>query len=552
MGHASRHIHAASSDKTSSTDALGVFTFLWAQVMVLQVVKLALPLSGKLTQLDAAALLWPLLMTCSCLAGVLVPRRSWATVNLMVTSVVVLWFTGSQSNHVFMDMVVCLAVLLSFSADRALWQAQAKHSMISFLVTLYFVTALHKINTDWGSVNFSCCTLMLGGIFALAPLRQFLPLIPMDLVPLTATLTELALPLMLLSGRCQRAVTVIGCCFHLAICQMLSPMSVYPFSVLMAPPYIFVIPDRASAMFDRIRPWAWLIVPFYAVVVHLWTPLMAGDLSPGVSLFEYPAYGLWAPGVVWCIFVDIVIIAAALWPEAKEAQAPVPALRPGSPCGLPLAAVVAVFGLSPYLGIRNYPALAMFSNLRTEGGHSNHLLIGDDFDVMGWQRDYVTVHDTDIPALRLMQVDLGPRFTSATKEALQSAGVQGEFWITPPLHAWPYPETREFKSYSMPYLELRRRLAPLRAAQKTLARAQAGAQAGHVHYTRTIARARLGMPWLWRLLGVRNPDADEVRANISYDVMTGGDPEVEEPLPYWVALVARFRSFDVDYSPCRH
>lgn len=118
---------------------------------------------------------------------------------------------------------------------------------------------------------------------------------------------------------------------------------------------------------------------------------------------------------------------------------------------------MSLFGLTPYLGLRNYPALAMFSNLRVEAGRSNHLFIGDDFDLTGWQRDYVTVHDTDIPALQLLQIDLGQRFTPATLRSLASVNVSAEFWITPPLSAWPYPPTRAFVPYSAPFLELRRR-----------------------------------------------------------------------------------------------
>jgi len=53
------------------------------------------------------------------------PGSSLATVYLNVVSLVILWCTGSQSNHVFLEMMVCLAVLSTFSHDRSKWEAQA-------------------------------------------------------------------------------------------------------------------------------------------------------------------------------------------------------------------------------------------------------------------------------------------------------------------------------------------------------------------------------------------------------------------------------------------
>lgn len=528
-------------DKASThhrTDALGVFTLCWAQVMVPQVVKLALTLRARS---PGAADFWLFWQALSCFLAIVFYRRAWATLHLMCASLVVLWRTGSQSNHVFLEMAVCFAVLLTFSQRREVWTEQVTHSVRCFVTALYLVTALHKLNSDWSNPQYSCCTLMLGGVLALPPLRWALPLVPWHVAPHAATATELILPLMI-AARFDRLAAMLGCFFHLVLCQMLSPMSVYPFSILMAPLYICIIPERAVALFELARPWVWMMLPIYACLSSAWTKLMAADLQEGEELFEYPPYGMWAPGVVWCLMVHGMLIIAALRPL----QPPVPGrahstVTNGNWRGkLPALGVVAM-GLSPYFGVRDYPALAMFSNLRTAGG-SNHLFLADDFDFIGWQRDYVTIHETSIPALQLAQVDLGPLFTRSTKKVLQNANIDSEFWITPPLAAWPYPPSRDFVSYSMPYVELRRRLAPLRNSSST----------GYVRYTRTLARARLNMPWLWQVLGISNDARDRVIANITYDVSEGGDPELELALPHWQSLLFRFRTFDVDYSPCRH
>mmetsp|Transcript_1036 Transcript_1036/g.1935 ORF Transcript_1036/g.1935 Transcript_1036/m.1935 type:complete len:607 (-) Transcript_1036:91-1911(-) len=551
---------SSSSSASGNTDALTVFTSLWAQVMILQVVKLAPSITlGKLADVKLSELSWPALLATACLMAMLMPHAGGATAYLMVASLTVLWFTGAQSNHVFMDMAICIAVLMSFSTNRAKWLTRTISSMRAFLVALYSITALHKMNADWEDPKYSCSSLMLAGVFALAPLRPLLSFVPIELAPRYATVTEVMLPLLVSLGICDRLTIILGSVFHAVICQMLSPMSVYPFSMLMAPTYVFLIPDRAPAMFDRMKPWAALIVATYAVVCRVWTPLMVGDFGGSQeTLFEYPAYGCWAPGVVWCNFAYASLVVAAVWPSPARPVALVSAHPVAEPLKTPLAKVsdarrsgisllpafaTLLFGLAPYFGVRNYPALAMFSNLRTEGGRSNHNFMQDDLDVLGWQRDFVTVHETNISSLWLAQVDLAPLFTPATRAALATAGVKAEFWITPPSQAWPYAPTRSFQPYSMPFLELRRRVAALR---------QGPGPVGFVRYTRTKARAQLAMPWLWAWLGVRNRDADLIHANITYSLTRGGDTELEEPLPRWQASLARFRVFDVAYSPCRH
>jgi hypothetical protein len=295
-------------------------------------------------------------------------------------------------------------------------------------------------------------------------------------------------------------------------------------------------------MFHTLRPWAWIVAAVFAVLTRVWTQVMASDLPDGSMPFEYPPYGLWAPGVLWCSFVNSALMLSTLLPRSKlELLHCIPPLR--TCVGWVISSMVICLGLTPYLGIRTYPALAMFSNLRTEGGLSNHAFIRDDLDFLGWQRDYVTVHETNIPALRLAQVDLAPLFTPSTIAVLKNAGLDGEFWITPPVEAWPYPETRPFKPYSMPFLELRRRIAPLHSKKNST---------GYVRYTRTIATPQLRLPWLRSAVGIHIPTSDAVWHNISYDLSKGGDGELEILIPWWQASLARFRTFDAQYSPCRH
>eukprot|EP00466_Bigelowiella_natans_P000464 jgi/Bigna1/58833/fgenesh1_kg.1_\ len=74
-------------------------------------------------------------------------------------------------------------------------------------------------------------------------------------------------------------------------------------------------------------------------------------------------------------------------------------------------ALVFMIGLTPYAGMRTYPAFAMFSNLQTED-RSNHWFLP------GWRSwnhrpsylEPVKIVETDLRSLHAFQVDLSPYY----------------------------------------------------------------------------------------------------------------------------------------------
>jgi len=53
-----------------------------------------------------------------------------------------------------------------------------------------------------------------------------------------------------------------------------------------------------------------------------------------------------------------------------------------------------LYGMTPYLGLRTTGNFTMFSNLRTEGTSSNHLLLGSNpLKVWGYQEDVVRLRE---------------------------------------------------------------------------------------------------------------------------------------------------------------
>ena len=75
--------------------------------------------------------------------------------------------------------------------------------------------------------------------------------------------------------------------------------------------------------------------------------------------------------------------------------------------------LIALHGITPYLGLRTAGNFSMFSNLRTEGNRSNHLILGDNpLKIWGYQEDVVEVLEFDDEYLdRAYNLDSLERYT---------------------------------------------------------------------------------------------------------------------------------------------
>jgi hypothetical protein len=154
---------------------------------------------------------------------------------------------------------------------------------------------------------------------------------------------------------------------------------------------------------------------------------VAMKLNERHGYFEYPAYFAWELGALWviCAFGALTYAAVAVMggdsggSPMRGDEASLRGLRRGVAARV-LAPAVFIFAVSAstYIGVRTYPSFAMFSNLRVEGGASNHWVFkssesSSSFDVIaaGMDKTYrygVLVTDTDLPSLRSAQVNLAP------------------------------------------------------------------------------------------------------------------------------------------------
>ena len=593
--------------EVTALDEISVFTLLLAQNLFLQCIK-----DARLFWPAA----WPHLLITGPLAAAIcvchVAATNTAVVGLALSALLVLGTHGSQSNHVLLEATVVMGVIFTAplpfgrtsatAADdeRREWTARLAASLRAVMIVLYGVAAFAKFNDGWFDPQYSCSVLMaacaLGDLMPLSPaLLRLMPVmalafeVSMPLVILGAELAELYGPyeserLAQLVRTVRRVCVLLGSIFHIVIALPPPPVSVYPFSMLMAPIFVGLVPAECAAA-ARAAKHAPRRVK--AATLALLAALVAAACH-GASQsdhFEYPPYFSWELGCLWVVlaFSGLSLAALLALPASEHVatvQRNVTEERPGRrsrSTKLPIqmgiqmgarqmgirmgarrrlltllpAVMLLAVGVAPYIGIRTHPALAMFSNLRIEGGASNHWLMGQgaglgaraaaknassssaaahDVLLSGYGPEVaIEIVETDLLTLRDVQVNLAPLLPASTLATLRRLGLASEFYISPP--AWGHPPTEPFRPFAVPLVEVRLRIA--RAAAQGLdffvkyRRVGGDGLPGHRAATRVYRRRK----------GKRT---------------AGSDAALDEPVPALRAVLHRYRTFDTSYAPCRH
>lgn len=280
----------------------------------------------------------------------------------------------------------------------ALFAAFAPAARLTLLV-LYFYGVFQKLNTDYLDPASSCATWQYGQILAKYP---FLPSGAwMGYLAIYGTLViEALIAVLLVVRRTRVAGVLLGGVFHAMLA--LNPSWVfYDFtSALLALYFLFVpldyLAERRAGGAGVAPGWlrrgargarAALVVlalglaAAAALGVRPSTPFHVNALQEAarVAFFAYFA-------VLLAVFggaarrTDVAARTAAL-----VRFVPRPALLALAPL------LFFANGLAPYVGLKTEASIAMFSNLRTEQGRTNHLLMGWVPRVAGYQDDVVRV-----------------------------------------------------------------------------------------------------------------------------------------------------------------
>ena len=266
------------------------------------------------------------------------------------------------------------------------------------LCILYWFTFFHKLNYSYLDPDWSC------GARLHLDINERFSLLPSALwaqyLSIYGTLViEFLLPFLLLYKRTRPYAIVTGMLFH-ALLALHPHIGLFSFSATMIALYTTLISSSVAA---KLSPESWmpglwrraLLIPL--VVIVLWT---LRSWLPFLRLDEALRH-LWKVGFLAyytyafsCLFL---FIRACLRSRDADQSAQ------GSLGTYPLPGVflllMFVNGIGPYFGLRTQSSFSMFSNLHTENGVSNHLIMPAGIQFTNWQKDLVQIIDTNDPEL---------------------------------------------------------------------------------------------------------------------------------------------------------
>ena len=389
---------------------LTVFAFLWAcQALVHQDF-----FSQWLA--DSNPLGW--LVTLFGLATILWPRRVMLFALMLVSSVaynVEKW--PFVVNHILVESLINLTILAAMAAvllrggpaeGRAV---RRRHGLVVdrfapvvriMLVVLYYFAFVAKLNTGFLHPDLSCVSVMYADLVDRFPFLPENHAARVFSIGLTIAV-EAAIPILLSFRRTRYLAIAIGLPFHL----ILGLVGHRTFSAL------------AYALYGLfcLRPLTALVIRgqrrLQRSIASEWRSraLAAARTAAGAGILALVAAAMtgnrvfvasWLLWLSWSFVLAVaylaIIAARPLWSAPIAGRT----ARPGL-LWLMLVPVV-VNGIEPYIGLKTETSFTMYSNLRTEGGMTNHLFVPV-MRVAGYQDDLVEIVETDHPELAEYQAE---------------------------------------------------------------------------------------------------------------------------------------------------
>ncbi len=272
---------------------------------------------------------------------------------------------------------------------------------------LYFYVVFHKLN--WGFLDPERSA----AITFYQHQASRIPLLPDTAWAAHASiyatlLIEAAIPILLCIRRTFVAGIVLGFAFHAMV--GLSPLGrFWDFSSMVFACYLLFGPE------NMVQFWrdAWhrreelTLYRWYARSPARWQALAALAIAGGFVLFQFTRFGHMANTGVhkpflyyWPPYVALyaLVVFPPLFLGTKRFHGP--RLRLARPLLAFAPALLFFIGANPYLGLKTEGTLVMFSNLLTENGRTNHILVPASAQIFNYQREVVEILDSSEPTLR--------------------------------------------------------------------------------------------------------------------------------------------------------
>ena len=323
---------------------------------------------------------------------------------------------GPVPNHILFSLVMnalMLAVLIGAlikekrapNVDaRGMWVTIVAPMVRMSVAILYFFTVFHKINRAYFNPDVSCASTMLheiGGMYSIIPSGVFAD----NLAIYGTLLIEGLIPILMFIPRTRLAGGVLALGFH-AMLSLHPHPGIYSFTATIVSLLSWFIP---SGFFVNIQPAPKVLkalqIVWIMTCIMVTTALLVGvvpSLKSIVTQAGTIGFSIGYYGILVYSAATAVAFLLHSWRNRADLAGPysvVGSLSKQLMFSCPLCALLVLIGMQPYLGLRTRMCFSMFSNLQTEGGVGNHLLIPDALQQTRWQKELVSVVTSDDPGL---------------------------------------------------------------------------------------------------------------------------------------------------------
>lgn len=412
-----RSLLPASAAERAAYDGLTAFAPIWAIATLFSI-------AGDRSDILFRGGLFPSLVTWATIgAAVLLILRPRATSLLLAVSALMLTryamhmpvASNNKMISAFMNagvLIIAIQAYVTISHGEPIREMLYERMRVvgrALLAVMYFYGIFHKINTDFLDPSVSCAVALY------TPLASGFGLgdsIVGKYLAIWSTFIIEAITLVALYWKRYFAIGLIfGLIFHFII-----PISAYSwymdFSSLVFALYILSVPREVSGEFyascarffrgmrERMGEMG-AILPFMIVVgAAAMTVLLLRYLNPQVQAAPFHLWqSMWV--LLWVVYggvAMVLLVNAAL--DHLPWRGKHPPRQPLWLYAIPLT--LFVWSASPYVGLRTEGTIAMFSNLHTEGGITNHLVIQKAGTLFDYQRDVAMIRASSDANLQRM------------------------------------------------------------------------------------------------------------------------------------------------------
>ncbi|WP_224997435.1 hypothetical protein [Cesiribacter sp. SM1] len=319
------------------------------------------------------------------------------------------------SNHwifaAFVNLTILHALIYlvlkhkSFRIDRVEFLETLAPIVRIELIILYFFVVFHKLNSDFFTTEVSCAS----DFYVAQNAYSILPSTT-DILALNAYLTvfvEALIPILLCIRRTRNWGLLIGLVFHCVIAY--NPINgFYDFSSVIFALYFLFTSYRFSNKLYNVYKATYSRKFFIKAQLPSFSYLKLGMFLlvflAGVAVVHVLTTGFkdYFRHVIWTAFSFgfIAIFITAMLTRDTKTGASDKAFSIAHASLLIIPILVFFNGICPYLGLKTESSFAMFSNLRTEGGISNHLIVPASVQIFDYQKELVQIKSSSDKVLK--------------------------------------------------------------------------------------------------------------------------------------------------------